>query len=472
MGVLSAGTVEAVYAAGEVSGSGGSSGGTRQTGGVIGNDSGGTVTNVYYDSSVMGSISTGRGTAKTTSELQSPTGYSGIYANWNLNLDGVPGNDDPWDFGTSSQYPVVDYKSLPTSDQRSTVTITANPVVIYENVGGPTTSTITATLNAVRTSSVTVTLPTNTAYTTTPSNRQIVIPHGLTSGTLTLTAVNNTTDASDANIDLSGSTADDRSVSVSAANPTLGIRDDDELAQVAGVAVYPRNASAFVTWQPVAGATGYVVQWKSGSDSYSTTTRRTVISSATTRQTNATGLTNSTAYTFRVYATKSGVDNGATSTEVTATPVSTGIDYDADGDDLIDVLTLAQLNAIRYDLNGDGLVTGSNQSSFRAAFPNTTYTGTTALGCAATCDGYELLADLDFDTNGNGYADSSDSYWNSGRGFHAHRGQPDQRRVQRHVRRQQRRGRDGRRGVPGDSTTCSSTRWRRARSRRGRGFSA
>ena len=65
-------------------------------------------------------------------------------------------------------------------------------------------------------------------------------------------------------------------------------------------------------------------------------------------------------------------------------------------------------------------MTGSNQTSFRNAFPNaSSYTGTTALGCAATCDGYELLADLDFDTNttGKGYADSGDSYWNSGRGW-------------------------------------------------------
>ena len=38
---------------------------------------------------------TGQGTAKTTSELQAPTGYTGIYANWNLNLDGVTGNDGP-----------------------------------------------------------------------------------------------------------------------------------------------------------------------------------------------------------------------------------------------------------------------------------------------------------------------------------------------------------------------------------------
>ena len=34
-----------------------------------------------------------------------PTGYSGIYANWNLNLDGQAGGDNPWDFGGTSAYP-------------------------------------------------------------------------------------------------------------------------------------------------------------------------------------------------------------------------------------------------------------------------------------------------------------------------------------------------------------------------------
>ena len=94
--------------------------------------------------------------------------------------------------------------------------------------------------------------------------------------------------------------------------------------------VYPRNASAFVTWQSVEGATGYVLQWKSGSQNYSDATRRAVVSSGHIRQAEATSLTNSTAYTFRVYATKSGVEDGVPSAEATATP-STSIDYDLDG---------------------------------------------------------------------------------------------------------------------------------------------
>ncbi len=37
-------------------------------------------------------------------------------------------------------------------------------------------------------------------------------------------------------------------------------------------------------------------------------------------------------------------------------PAFAQTDYDTDNDNLIDITSLAQLNAIRYDLNGDGTV--------------------------------------------------------------------------------------------------------------------
>ncbi len=80
-------------------------------GGLAGSKSGtATVTNSYWDTGTSGwSTSAGGGTGKTTRDLQRPTGYSGIYANWNLNLDGNAGGDDPWDFGTSRQYPALKF---------------------------------------------------------------------------------------------------------------------------------------------------------------------------------------------------------------------------------------------------------------------------------------------------------------------------------------------------------------------------
>ena len=63
---------------------------------------------------------------KTTAELQSPTGYTGIYADWNTDLDNADGEevyvfgvevdldaarsngaDDFWDFGDSNHYPAL-----------------------------------------------------------------------------------------------------------------------------------------------------------------------------------------------------------------------------------------------------------------------------------------------------------------------------------------------------------------------------
>ena len=92
------------------------------------------------------------------------------------------------------------------------------------------------------------------------------------------------------------------------------------------------------------------------------------------------------------------------------TPAGAG-DYDADKDGLIEVSNLAQLAAIRADLDGDG---AAPAPAYAAAFPN----AMPGMGCPDPgCPGYELAADLDFDTNGNGAADAGDAYWNGGAGW-------------------------------------------------------
>ena len=79
-------TIEACYAGG------------KNYGNLVG-DPNGTVKNSYYQG------------GKTATALQTPTGYStpadNIYKDWNLDLDGNAGGDDPWDFGTANQYPVL-----------------------------------------------------------------------------------------------------------------------------------------------------------------------------------------------------------------------------------------------------------------------------------------------------------------------------------------------------------------------------
>ena len=101
--------IKASYATGVVSGTG------TPLGGLVGSGSNGTVTNSYWNTDTSGQTSSAGGTGKTTSELQTPTAYGtspSIYANWNLDLDGMAGDDDPWDFGGSADYPALDYGSL------------------------------------------------------------------------------------------------------------------------------------------------------------------------------------------------------------------------------------------------------------------------------------------------------------------------------------------------------------------------
>ena len=119
----------------------------------------------------------------------------------------------------------------------------------------------------------------------------------------------------------------------------------------------------------------------------------------------------------------------ATLSSQTVTNNTPGPVYDTDDDGLIEITTLAQLDAMRHDLDGDGSPTPAGATAYAAAFPNVT-----RVVCGATsggCTGYELMADLDFfdtngdgqvdttdDTNGDGQVDAEDSdYWNSGAGW-------------------------------------------------------
>ena len=106
--------------------------------------------------------------------------------------------------------------------------------------------------------------------------------------------------------------------------------------------------------------------------------------------------------------------DGLSATDSFSVTVTAGSrDYDADNDGLIDVANLAQLDALRYDLNGDGLVDGATWMPYYSAYPM----GALGMGCPSDdgCSGYELTANLDFDTDDDGDVDSDDDYWNGRR---------------------------------------------------------
>ena len=133
------------------------------------------------------------------------------------------------------------------------------------------------------------------------------------------------------------------------------------------------------------------------------------------------------------------VTDAAQSTASLSFNITVEADFDADDDQLIEVHNLAQLDAIRWDLDGDGDVTNqssTNQDAYRRAYP-----GISGMGCKAVdhddstttpnqpvCLGYELNNDLDFDTDGDGATytvtstgavggDPGDAYYNVGQGW-------------------------------------------------------
>ena len=112
--------VVASYSTGRVSG-------TREVGGLIGlrlrsRDGANRiiVSDSYWDTETSGQTTgVGNGSdtgvqGRTTAQLQSPTGYTGIYGGWDADLDNADGDnnaatgtDDFWHFGTGSQYPAL-----------------------------------------------------------------------------------------------------------------------------------------------------------------------------------------------------------------------------------------------------------------------------------------------------------------------------------------------------------------------------
>ena len=304
------GTISACYATGNASGS-------SLVGGLVGNNFAGTVTNSYFDSTVSNRTDSDDH-AKTTTDLQTPTAYDGnadatdgssIYETWNIDVDdgqligvddgtmaGDDTADDPWEFGTASQYPAL----------RVDFDVDGAPSVVEFGMQPRT---------AFRVSSFTP-------------------ERGIVGAMVTITGRGFSETATDNTVTFLGAEggADDVEAMVSAASTT-------ELTVTV----------------PDGAMTGRIQVAVSGEMASSTTDFRVLILSPY---------------------------------------------MDADG--LIDVTTLAQLDAIRYDLDGDGRPTSAGQMAWQTAF----LAAATVDDDAAVPDvstgftGYELRSNLDFDNVG------------------------------------------------------------------------
>ena len=592
---ISPSSVSTSYATGTVTGRYHDS---SQLGGLIGHAQAG-VSHSYWDKESSGRSSSARGTGQTTSALRSETDYNGIYANWNVDVDGRPGNDDPWTFGAADQYPVLKYAGMDTTAQfamqppgiptsvtvtvqRDTLdvrwrapsnatgykvqwkagaqnydasrqtTVTGTRYKIANLIGGTTytvrviatktgvrdgrpsaeqtgvplmgsptgvevnakVDTLTVTWNAVNGAtgykvqwkSGSETYPaadeesaTHGQATIAGGSTTIHKISGLTPGTTyairviatrtnvadsapseevitlltlgsptgvevsakvdTLTVTWNavplatgykvqwksgaqtypTSDlalATHGQATIAGGNTTIHKISGLTTGTTYAIRVIATHTTTAGnsapseevmvtsattrptnVRVTPGPAQLIVAWTEATGATGYKVQWKSGGQSYNTSDRQATVSGMSTTTYTIENLTFGATYTVRVTATLAGGTDSDPSDEVMGTPQA--INYDSDGDGLIDIKTLAQLHAIRWDLNGDGVVADNDTMTYNAAFPGRVTTSSGRMGCpSGTCTGYELLNNLDFDENGDGEITSADAtYWDSGFGW-------------------------------------------------------
>ena len=118
---------------------------------------------------------------------------------------------------------------------------------------------------------------------------------------------------------------------------------------------------------------------------------------------------------YSVIAVRATDHSGLTVMERFSVTVSVGAeDYDLDNDGFIEIGNLEQLDAMRYDLDADGVVDGAIWQPYYAAFP----AGALEMGCPQDgCYGYEMSADLDFDTDGSGGPSEGDKFWNDGAGW-------------------------------------------------------
>ena len=193
---------------------------------------------------------------------------------------------------------------------------------------------------------VTVAGHVGTDVTANPTALTFTMSNWETAQTVTVTA-DDDADTTDDSVALthSAASADSGYSGIAIAGVAVTVNDNDT-AQVTGVGVAPGNAQLVVTWTAVDNATGYTVQWTSGSQGYNTGDRQATVTSGSTTSHTITGLANGTEYTVQVSATRTGANDGPPSDEMTGTPTAptaAGI-----------AVSTAALTVTEQDSTGDG----------------------------------------------------------------------------------------------------------------------
>ena len=348
----------------------------------------GTATYSYWDTETSETTKSVGGVGKTTTELQSPTTATGIYAAW----------DSGWDFGLPNEYPAItdrDGRLLP--GQRTGIRLTGNSgivevnnelywikrdgsVVSYRQIGGSNVLSD-ATTN---THKLKLTIPKSLVIE--GESTRLVFERKLTDGStehLVLTVKPGGRGA----IDLSSSLPIRRLASrILTAPPVPLIEDPDSTTDNLGridhyqwqrfdipnwVAVGSNTQTYTISGETSSGTQFRVQITYTDGQGYAAT-----VSSApvTYRITNITSTWGEFSYTTN--------DMTFVGARYVCSDDDTDIDNDDDG--LIELCYLEDLDAIRYQLQGIGLKRSSGDSLHRR-------------GCGGSrCNGYELVRDLDF----------------------------------------------------------------------------
>ena len=356
--------IVASYATGSVSGD-------VEAGGLIGAESATIGESVsYWDTQTTGRETSADGKGKTTTELQSPTAYTGIFEGWNADVDDADGDDDPatgaddfWDFGTGSEYPALKFDF----DGDGTTT--------WREFG-----------SQVRTAP-------RTSAPVEDHCLEMVIGDGVISGAWSTACLSFNRLGSYARFYV------------------FTLDTDSEVF----ITLESGHTNTYLYMQKGAGRTGKSFRSQGSPDRYSRIedgfAAGTYTIEAATYEAGQSG-----SFTLTI----SGLEGTApvpAAAEIPTPPLtpaavspSRAVRYDSDGDGLIEVLNLEQLDAIRYDLDGDGKADDdSGIDASAAAFPGAV--------CNNNCNGYELARPLDFAAADSYASGAVNAEWTTGDGW-------------------------------------------------------
>ena len=399
---------------------------------IVQENSAATYTLVLHTEPAGGDVSVAVASSDSSTIAVSPVALTFTAGNWNMpQRVTVEGLDDA-DAGDE----VVTLSHTPTGADYGTVTIGDVTVSVLDDdaagvevspveltVGESSTATYTVRLNAAPSATTTVTMATSTGSGLTldtdavASGNQNTLSFTATdwdtAQTVTVTGVaddDGEDETSTVTHTLTGGGAAYATLNPNRI-PSVSVRVEDD--QTAGVVVEPSSLTFDEGGEaryevklsaPPASGSATVSVTAAGTATLNVNVASSLSFDATNWNTAKSVLVTSTADHARVSDATATLSHGVTGygtvdtgPEVAVRVRNTTVDYDSDADGLIEISNLAQLNAVRWDLDGDGTAATTTHA---AAFPNARNgvvcpTATTGVSCT----GYELMRDLDFNSD-------------------------------------------------------------------------